>query len=368
MPFRKSARITVSNESDRPCQAFFFYVDWQKHDSLPPDTAYFHAMYRQEFPCVMGRNFLLADIKGNGHYVGTVQSVYHTSPGWYGEGDDFFFIDGEKEPSLRGTGTEDYFCDAWGFRQQDGPFYGTPLWEAAGNTGNTGDRGSAYRFHIPDPIVFKKQLRAEIEHKGSQVFPDGTVEGFIERDDLMSSVAFWYQTEPHKPWPALPAGRDRLPFHEQTLVAGWKLGDTAKRSDHPIQVQPIGGATDGKQLLFMPGDDKGWIETPFQIDQEITTELVGRLFDSWDYGTYRVLLDGEEIGRNELYAANPTPNTHPWGLHKLAAGEHLLRFECVGKPEKSKGYFLGFDALVARVPVYARPAGFDLRKLQKPSP
>ena len=86
------------------------------------------------------------------------------SAGWYGEGDDFFFIDGEEEPSLRGTGTEDYFCDAWGFREQDGPFYGTPLWEGC----NTGDRGTAYRFHIPDPIVFKKSLRAEIEHKGSQ--------------------------------------------------------------------------------------------------------------------------------------------------------------------------------------------------------
>ncbi len=364
MPFRKSARITVSNESDKPCHAFYFYVDWQKHDALPADTAYFHAMYRQEFPCAMGKNYLLADIEGRGHYVGTIQSIYHSSPGWYGEGDDFFFIDGEKEPSLRGTGTEDYFCDAWGFRQQDGPFYGTPLWEGF----NTGDRGTAYRFHIADPIVFKKSLHAEIEHKGSQTFPDGQVDGFIERDDLMSSVAFWYQTEPHKPWPALPVGANRLPFHDQTLVAGWKAVSTAKHSDHPIQVQPIAGATDGKQLWFTPGDEKGWIEIPFTVDKEITAELVGKLFDSWDYGTYRVLLDGKEIGRHELYAANPTPNTHPWGSHLLAVGEHLLRLECVGKPEKSKGFFLGFDALTARVPVYVRPEGFDLRNIQKPKP
>ena len=116
MPFRKSARITVTNESDKPCRALYYYIDWQKHASLPRDTAYFHAMYRQEHPCVMGRNYLLADIVGRGHYVGTIQSVYHSSPGWYGEGDDFFFIDGEKEPTLRGTGTEDYFCDAWGFK------------------------------------------------------------------------------------------------------------------------------------------------------------------------------------------------------------------------------------------------------------
>ena len=114
MPFRKSAKITLTNESDLPCGSVYYYVDWQKHASLPEDTAYFHAMYRQEFPCVMGQNYLIADIEGRGHYVGTVQSVLAISDVWFGEGDDFFFIDGEKEPRLRGTGTEDYFCEGWG--------------------------------------------------------------------------------------------------------------------------------------------------------------------------------------------------------------------------------------------------------------
>nr|MBP7561280.1 DUF2961 domain-containing protein [Armatimonadota bacterium] len=71
MPFRESARITVTNESSVPCGAIFYYIDWQALESLPEDTAYLHAMYRQEFPCVMGRNFLIADIEGRGHYVGT---------------------------------------------------------------------------------------------------------------------------------------------------------------------------------------------------------------------------------------------------------------------------------------------------------
>jgi hypothetical protein len=111
MPFRKSARIVVANEGEKPCDSFYYYIDWQKLPSLPEDRAYFHAMYRQEFPCAMGQNYLIADIKGRGQYVGTVLSVYLASPGWFGEGDDFLFIDGETEPSLRGTGTEDYFCD-----------------------------------------------------------------------------------------------------------------------------------------------------------------------------------------------------------------------------------------------------------------
>ncbi len=361
MPFRKSARITVANESDKRCGAFYYYIDWQKHKSLDRDAAYFHAAYRQEHPCVMGRNYLLADIVGRGHYVGTIQSVYHMSSGWYGEGDDFFFIDGAAEPQLRGTGTEDYFCDAWGFRQQDGPFYGTPLWEGYG----TGDRSTAYRFHIPDPVTFKKSLRAEIEHKGSQTFPDRTGSGFIERDDLMSSVALWYQTEPHKSWPALPPGPDRLPFREQRLVTGWKAVPDAKHSEHPIEVQSLGGVTDNKQLWFKPADDKGWVEVTFNTEKEQTAELTGKLVHSRDYGKYRIKLDGAELATLDLYNPEVTPTPHRWGMRKLAAGQHTLRFECVGKSDKSTGYFLGFDNVVARIPVYVRPEGFDLRKIQK---
>jgi hypothetical protein len=362
MPFRKSARVTVSNESDKRCDAFYYYLDWQKHKSLPKDTAYFHAMYRQEYPCVMGRNYLLADIQGRGHYVGTVQSVQNMSSGWYGEGDDFFFIDGETEPSLRGTGTEDYFCDGWGFRQHDGPFYGAPLWEgyAAGN------RGSVYRFHIPDPVTFRKSLRVEIEHKGSQDFPDKKNSGFIERDDLMSSVAFWYQSEPHKPWPAIPPGPDRLTERSYPLLIGWKVVPTAKHSDHPIQVQELSGiAEHGKQLFFTPPDDKGWVELPFTVDKDLKAHLRGKLIKSFDYGAYRVLLDGQEICVVNLYNSEVKAESRDFGAHQLAAGPHVLRFECTGKSDRSKGYFLGVDSLAAVVPVYERPPGFDLRKIQK---
>ena len=361
MPFGKSARITVTNDSDAPCRSFYYYIDWQKHKSLPDDSAYFHAMYRQEYPCVMGRNYLLADIEGRGHYVGTIQSVYHVSPGWYGEGDDFFFIDGEQEPRLRGTGTEDYFCDGWGFRQQDGPFYGTPLWEG----GNTGNRGTAYRFHIPDPIAFKRSLRAEIEHKGSQTFPDGTKSGFIERDDLMSSVAFWYQSEPHKRWPALPTGPERLPFTDQTLAVGAALVAQAKHSEHPIQVQKIGSATDGQQLFFRPANDQGWLEIPFNLEKEETLFLVAKMTLSWDYGVYLVKLDDKQVARWDLYSKTTLPSEQSLGQHKLGAGPHVLRLECAGKSSASKGYFLGFDALLNRTPVYSRPADVDLRTLQK---
>jgi len=362
MPFRQSARITVSNESDRRCDAFYYYLDWQKHKSLPRNTAYFHAMYRQEHPCVMGRNYLLADLRGRGHYVGTVQSVQNMSAGWYGEGDDFFFIDGETEPRLRGTGTEDYFCDGWGFRPHDGPFYGVPLWEGYA----PGNRGSVYRFHLTDPVPFKKSLRVEIEHKGSQEFPDRSVSGFIERDDLMSSVAFWYQVEPHKPWPALPPGPERLAEQTLALVTGWKAVGGAKHSDHPLAVQDLPGiAKEGKQLFFTPRNDQGWVECPFQVGKDIRAHLWGKFIQSHDYGIYRVTLDGRELAVVNLYHPETRRHVYYWGPQALSAGAHVLRFECQGKADHSTGYCLGLDSIAAVVPAYERPPGFDLRKIQR---
>ncbi len=362
MPFRKSAKITVTNESDKRCDAFYYYVDWQKHPSLPADTAYFHATYRQEYPCVMGKNYLIADLEGHGHYVGTIQSVQVMSSGWYGEGDDFFFIDGETEPRLRGTGTEDYFCDGWGFRQQDGPFYGTPLWQGY----QAGNKSTAYRFHIPDPVTFKKSLRVEIEHKGSQQFPDGTSSGFIERDDLMSSVGFWYQTEPHKAWAALPAGYDRFADRTWQLITGWKAVATARHSDHHIEVQALPGVSkEGKQLFFTPPDDKAWVEIEFTVEKDLKAHLWGKFIHAPDYGIYRVSLDGAEIAKVDLYKPQIKRESYHWGVRQLTAGRHTLRLDCAGKADGSTGYFLGLDSVAAVVPVYERPEGFDLRKIQK---
>jgi hypothetical protein len=362
MPFCKSAKITVTNESDKPCNGIFYYIDWQKHESLPDGALYFHAMYRQEFPCVIGRNYLIADIEGRGHYVGTVQSVVDVSDGWYGEGDDFFFIDGEKEPSLRGTGSEDYFCDGWGFwPHPDGLFYGAPM----PKFGAAGDMISVYRWHIPDPVAFKKSLRVEIEHKGSQEFPGGGGSGFIERDDLMSTVAYWYQTEPHKAWPALPSGPERLPFRETKLMLGAKAVADAKHSDAKLEGQPLPGATDGKQLFFQPTDEKAWIEIPFHVEKAATGNLSLRACTAADYGNYHVLLDGVDVGFIDFYNNGIAFQDKKLGWRDLAAGDHKLRFECGGHAPRSTGYFLGIDALVMESPVYSRSPKVDLRTLQK---
>ncbi len=198
MPFRWSCRVTVTNEGTRPVDAFYYYVDYRELDDLRPDAPYFHAQYRQDFPCTGNKNYVILDAAGAGHFVGCNLSVLQRAMGWWGEGDDMIYVDGEPSPSLHGTGSEDYFSNAWGMQQGANLFYGCPLQE---EDFQTGSKASVYRFHIPDPIPFKKSIRVTIEH--------GNVN---DRSDYYSSVAYWYQTEPHVPFPPFAAVEARLPF------------------------------------------------------------------------------------------------------------------------------------------------------------
>ena len=238
MPFRKGARITVTNGGKLPA-GVYAHVDWVQPPSLPRGALYFHAMYRQEHPTVMGERYLLADIVGRGHYVGTVLSVRARSESWFGEGDDFFFIDGDEAPTLKGTGTEDYFGDAFGLHEQQSAFCGASRVEL-----RNGGYSTAYRWHIGDPIVFQRSLRAELEHTGF-AGPEGL---YGERDDDFSSVAFWYQTEPHAQWPSMPKGYERLHgggFFESVLQM--RIPDERKTSlleqaflhDAPVVTDPL---------------------------------------------------------------------------------------------------------------------------------
>jgi hypothetical protein len=198
MPFRQSARITLTNEGQKPVTAFYYYVDYRVLGELSEYTPYFHAQYRQEMPCAPGRNYLLLEAEGRGHYVGCNLSVLQRAMGWWGEGDDMIFVDGEKMPSLHGTGSEDYFSDAWGMREDENPFYGCPLQE---EDFQSGSKATVYRFHVPDPIPFTKSISVTIEHGHAN-----------DRADHFSSVAYWYQTEPHKLFPPLASADHRLPY------------------------------------------------------------------------------------------------------------------------------------------------------------
>jgi hypothetical protein len=219
MPFRKSARITATNEGGQSVDAFYYYIDYRELESLPPDTPTFHAQYRQEMPCQPGNSYVILDAEGRGHYVGCNMSILQRAMGWWGEGDDKIFVDGEKFPSLYGTGSEDYFSDAWGMREDENLFYGCPLQE---QDFKTGAKATVYRFHIPDLIPFQKSIRVTIEHGHAN-----------NRSDYFSSVAYWYQSEPHRSFPALPPVGERLPFALETpegfVLPQWEETETSSK-------------------------------------------------------------------------------------------------------------------------------------------
>ncbi|TCU13450.1 glycoside hydrolase family 172 protein [Rhizobium sullae] len=255
MPFGSHMKFTITNEAEDDL-LFYYYVDLELHDAQEEGLGRFHAQYRQARPegesedgltneqflfggeTTDGRkNYTILEAEGQGHYVGVLFSVYSRRRSgvwdWYGEGDDMIFIDGEPglsvpdtvrkpdprigpkaaliEPrgestpgandawpaTLHGTGTEDYFNTAWCPTQEySGPYHGII---AAGGP-NWTEPVTLYRWHIEDPAIFQKSIRVTIEHGHAN-----------RRSDDISSVAFWYQAEPHKPFEKLACVADRLP-------------------------------------------------------------------------------------------------------------------------------------------------------------
>jgi len=147
-PFRRNCRVTITNEGRKRVSNLYYHVDWGKFAKLPDDAGYLHAHYEQQLPPAKDRPFTVLDVKGRGVYVGTVLNVLQAERGWLGEGDEFIYLDGAKKASIEGTGTEDYFNDAWTLRVSDGPYTGVSI----GEGGSAGSRLSAYRWQIPDPI------------------------------------------------------------------------------------------------------------------------------------------------------------------------------------------------------------------------
>jgi hypothetical protein len=218
MPFATGARITLEHRGDRALggalPAFWYHVDYEAYDAPPPpDALRFHAQWRQERPTTAvgaqpnvqlhaglnldgAENYVALDAEGAGQMVGLVLEIDNVAGGWYGEGDDMVFVDGQAwPPALHGTGTEEVFgAGACPTREFSGPYQGFHLLESPDWSGLVG----AYRWFVHDPIRFTRALRWTIEH--------GHANNFANE---YASVAYWYQSEPHARFPALPA-RDAL--------------------------------------------------------------------------------------------------------------------------------------------------------------
>jgi hypothetical protein len=359
MPFEKSCRITITNESDRRV-GVYYHVDWEKVPGLPPGTAYFHAWYRQALPLPAdGKPWVFLDTKGRGFYVGTVLSVIQAEPGWFGEGDDLFYVDGEKVPSIQGTGSEDYFNDAWGLHVVEGEYTGVPVSEGQG----LGARLTAYRWHLVDPVPFTKSLKVEIEHKGWTYRPDGRVKtAFGERTDLYSSVAYWYQKGIASGQPPVPYGSARLPQGNATQIeAEASIGRSRMEKGKASVSKELFW---GKDVLLFEAEGPGArIEIPFEVAEDGDYELRAEVAQSLTYGIYEILLDGKALTGPELehepgadireftqfdgYAYDTYVGVDlEVGWPHLTKGTHTLTFVCLGKNAASTGYNLGVDNII----------------------
>jgi len=203
MPFRKRCKITMTNIDAKP-MVLYYQIDYTLTD-VPKDAAYFHAQFRRVNPLPDKQDYtILEGVRGKGHYVGTYMTWGSNSPGWWGKGEIKFFMDGDTEfPTICGTGTEDYFCGSYGFSKFQGrgyqefssPYAGMPQVIES----ETQPRFGLYRWHIMDPVRFESDLKVTMQALGWQ--SEGR---YLPLKDDLSSVAFWYQAEPHAPFPNLP--------------------------------------------------------------------------------------------------------------------------------------------------------------------
>ncbi len=190
MPFARSARITLTNEGKQTSR-HWFEVNYRSYHKAPENQLYFHAQYRQGTPPPQGP-YLILDARGEGQLIGCSLSVKNNDGGWWGEGDEIVYIDGKH--AMQGTGSEDYFGESYGLRPGCFPYFGVTLLEEPFT--------SAYRWHVPDPVTFRKSIRFLIEQgNGKPPFRSG---------NYYYSVAYWYQTEPHEPFPQLPSPKERI--------------------------------------------------------------------------------------------------------------------------------------------------------------
>lgn len=360
MPFRKKARITMTNESDKLVSSCYYYIDWLKFTQLPPDSLYFHARYKQEFPPKPFGAYTIADIRGKGQYVGTVLSIQSSFGSWLGESDDRFYIDGEDTPSLVGTGLEDYFTDAWNLRQFTNLRAGVSIYEPKG----LDQRATMYRWHIADPITFTRSLRVEEERRSyaAIVNPDTGEEityDFKYRPDFFSSVAFWYATEPAArfwEFPPLPQRVNPEIFVETTLIADQlKTSSGIKIEQKYNRSLNAASGVQRRAMTFVQNDRiGGWVEVPVQVKDagDYSISIYQSLHD--DYGIWKVSMKGPELDQvldpamdfYDYYTAQTfnMPENYLYGtwyenkvgVYTLKPGTYLIRFECTGASPLSR--------------------------------
>jgi len=339
MPFNKSARIEVDNQTEQEVYAFYYHIDYQQLEQpLDDEVAYFHAQWRRELHTDPNKNYLALEAEGRGHFVGLNMSMQgYKGNLWYLEGDEMVYVDGEKFPSIYGTGTEDYFTSGWYFNRGEfsAPYHGLIV------KNDSLARIAAYRLHIGDTIPFKKSLRFTIEHG----------HGNTEVADF-SSTAYWYQLEPHKSFPQIQKASLRIPLRV-TVPDGALEAETLKLDKTKLDIQiedmsdygPDWSGLQQLKVLAKKKDDQFTINLPSAVEDRYNIDLY--FTRGADYGNVEIFYQHKKVGEINGYNVDIFPGGKIT-LSDLRSinGELPLQFRINGKHKKSSDYSVGIDAFV----------------------
>lgn len=339
MPFEKSARIEVVNQTGRTVQSVYYNIDYQKlTQPLGSDVGYFHAWWHRVIRTTSNHNYTILDAEGKGQFVGlnlNIQGYDHNL--WFLEGDEMMYVDGEKKPSIHGTGTEDFFNSGWYFDQGEysAPFHGLII------KNDSLSRIAAYRFFVGDAIPFKHSIRVTIEH-GTQN---------TEAADY-SSTAYWYQLEPHKPFPPILRSSLRIP-----LRVAVPNGAVEAESITPVKtslkssvenMDAYGPDWSNGEQLKVTAERKGdsfVLPVPVSETDEFNVDLY--YTKGPDYGNVKIMENGKKVGQINGYSKQVYPGGAIELDHLISVGKSIpIHFVVTGKNPMSKGYVVGLDAFI----------------------
>jgi hypothetical protein len=348
MPFHKSAKWTITNLSSKPIDAFYYNIDFTGYDRLPKDLRHFHAQWRRENPTKKDVNYTILDAVGQGHFVGVALFMQNRRGHGIGflEGDEMVYVDGEAKPSIIGTGTEDYFSSGWYF---DRGLYSAPYHGINIKDEKLG-RISTYRWHIEDAMPYKKSLKVTIEHGTNN-----------DHEADYSSVAFFYQSEPHAPFPQLPTNSDDFlpfipppPFKIAGAIEAEDMLSAAKATEGEISIQGLdafdGKWSGGNQLWWVGGKEGSTMTIQLKAHSDGTYDLTGYFTKAKDYGKIQLLSGDTSIGPEiNLYGPDVVPTgAIALGKVTLKAGDNPISVKITGKDDRSSNYLVGIDCFVMK--------------------
>jgi hypothetical protein len=339
MPFAKRAVIELAND-DTVARAARFEIVTAPLSRPVERLGRFHAKWHRDiFPLPKDRwpDWTMLRTQGRGRFCGVMLHVWNPQGGWWGEGDEKFFVDGEKFPSTIGTGSEDYFGYAWG----DPHLFFRPYHCQTMSQNNKGHQ-SVLRWHVVDNVPFQTSFEACIE----KYFGN-------ERGCLFACLPVWYLApggqDPIEPVPV--AQRHDYYVSPPLAAGGFKV------IGHPpgnVETQGLEGFGKGKwdnddQLWWTGAKPKDKLTVAFPVKQTGTYQVSVTLTKARDYGVVQLSIDGKKAGEPiDLYNDGVIP-TGPiaLGTFELAAGEHQLEVEIVGANEKAvKAYMFGLDRVI----------------------